>query len=320
MNWIVLRSLNELYIRGKVPVKVALAKDPQVQHLLNHTKELCEFSALYIKGDGFDEYYERTHRENYRRYLDFLRRNDFLKPQLRFEEADIRILMEIEKNMHNGNLLEIREQIIAAQESVRGVSLMFFKNEKYLPGKEALTNAVKYLLDIEELADDRDQQYRYVLDCENPKLIVLCENLDFLKRPNIPRTHQIELWYAGGKNIAKLDYVTTRGLPIYYSCDWDYDGLKIFEAVKKKIPEIAMLYPNGEPRSIEKTEHKSLWKRVDDLDYLSGIDKSLFDKREIELIQSLIESNQWIIEESNGLLGMVNKCFPIADENKEETT
>ena len=56
---------------------------------------------------------------------------------------------------------------------------MFFKNEKYLLGKEALINAVKLLLDIDELADDKDLQYKYVLECNSPKCIVLCENIDF---------------------------------------------------------------------------------------------------------------------------------------------
>ncbi|MDX8554440.1 hypothetical protein MK851_12510 [Tenacibaculum sp. 1B UA] len=37
----------------------------------------------------------------------------------------------------------------------------------------------------------------------------------------------MELWYAGGKNVKKMDYGDTRGLPVYYSCDWDYDGLFI---------------------------------------------------------------------------------------------
>ena len=214
--------------------------------------------------------------------------------------------MEIEKGMVDGNLHELRNQIVASEETVRGVSRMFFKNEKYLLKSAALTNAVKQLLNIEQLADDRDQQYRYVLDCDNPKLIVLCENINFLKRPTMPRKHNIELWYAGGKNVPKLDYVDTRGLPIYYSGDWDYDGLKIFEAVKGRIPEIIMLFPDGTPKSIRKTEHSSLW-RCDDK--LSGLNQSLFNKEEQKLITLLRKNNEWIMEESNNLLKMVQNAI-----------
>jgi hypothetical protein len=306
MNWIVLTSLHTIYQDGKVRVKKTLEDDPHIQHLLTQTHELQRFAGFYKKGHGFDQYYKNNHKNNYDAYIAFLERNQLLKSQLRFEEDDIRILIEIETGMDSGDLQELRNQIVTSEETVRGVSRMFFKNEKYLLNSEALTNAVKQLLNIKELADDRDQQYRYVLDCDNPKLIVLCENIDFLKRPTMPRKHNIELWYAGGKNITKLDYVDTRGLPIYYSGDWDYDGLKIFEAVKRKIPEIILLLPNGIPKSITETEHNSLWRHDSEL---SGLNQSLFDAKEQQIITLLMKNNEWIIEESNELLKMVQNTI-----------
>lgn len=217
---------------------------------------------------------------------------------------------DIEKDMESGDLQELRDQIVTYEATVRGVSQMFFKNDKYLLKSEALTNAVKQLLNIKELADDRDQQHRYVLDCHSPKRIVLCENIDFLRRPTIPRKHHIELWYAGGKNIAKLDYVDTRGLPIYDSGDWDYDGLKIFEAVKRKMPEIITLFPNGTPKSINETEHNSLWRYND---RLSGFHQNLFNEKEQQLIASLIKNNEWIMEESNDILKMIRDATQTAE-------
>lgn len=302
MNWIVLTSLHTIYLDGKVRAKKALDDDPHVQHLVTQTHELHRFARFYKKSHGFNHYYENHHKDNYDAYIAFLERNQFLKSQLRFEEDDIRILMDIEKGMESGDLQDLRDQIVSSEETVRGVSRMFFKNEKYLLKSEALTNAVKQLLNIKELADDRDQQYRYVLDCDTPQIIVLCENIDFLKRPTMPRTHHIELWYAGGKNIAKLDYIDIRELPIYYSADWDYDGLKIFEAVKRKIPEIRLLFPNGTPKSIKDTEHNSLW-RYDDK--LSGLQHNLFNEKEQQLIALLTKKDEWIMEESNDLLEMV---------------
>jgi hypothetical protein len=153
--------------------------------------------------------------------------------------------MGIDELKKEGNLDELRQQIIASNETLRGVSLMFFKNEKYLDNKDSLIKALKTVLEVELFANEKDQQYIYKLECHNPKLIVLCENLDFLKKPVKPREYGIELWYAGGKNVEKLKYADTRGLPIFYSCDWDYDGLFIiYPLVKEKIPSINLLTPN----------------------------------------------------------------------------
>ena len=46
-------------------------------------------------------------------------------------------------------------------------------------------------------------------------------------------------------NIDKLKFTDNRGLPIYYSADWDYDGLLIFNMIKKIIPNIKLLYPTA---------------------------------------------------------------------------
>lgn len=302
MNWIVLKSLNEIYHYGKTTKKQSLLTDPFVLHLLNNTKELKILKQDVIKRDGFEKLYRRKFLDDFNQFDMFLRNNKLLKPQTRFEENDIRILISINEQVENGELYEVRKQIILNEETVRGVSLMFFKDEKYLEGKSSLVDAVKQLLDIEELANDKDQQYLYVLECHKPKKIVLCENLDFLKRPAAPRANNIELWYAGGKNISKLDYIDTRGLPIFYSCDWDYDGLKIFELVIEKIPQIQLLNPNGSARSIKESDHKSLW-----LDgSLSGLNKDLYSEFQKEIINNLVINNEWIVEESNNLTIMLN--------------
>ncbi|WP_454045012.1 hypothetical protein [Chryseobacterium sp. Marseille-Q8038] len=153
------------------------------------------------------------------------------------------------------------------------------------------------------MADDKDLQYKYVLECSAPQCIVLCENIDFLKRPTLARANQIELWYAGGKNVTKLDYANTRGLPIYYSCDWDYDGLYvIYPLVKEKIPSIQLLTPNGSPKGIEETEHNSKWENIKN----KNID-TVLTPEQLSIMNDLIRCNQWIIEESNDLIDMMRK-------------
>lgn len=302
MNWIELRALNNLYSKGNVKINDTLAQSGEINYLINSLRILDRTHNNLFVLDGFAEIYEKDYLEKYNRYETFLLDNELLKPQLRFEESDIQILIGIKEDMDNGNLEPLREQIIKNEATVRIVSLMFFKNEKYLLGKEALINAVKSLLDIDELADDKDLQYKYVLECKDPNCIVLCENIDFLKRPTLARANNIELWYAGGKNVTKLDYVDTRGLPIYYSCDWDFDGLFIiYPLVKEKIQTIQLLTPNGVPKGIIKTEHSSKWENIKD----KNID-FLLTPKQLNLVKELVRKNQWIIEESNDLIKMLD--------------
>ncbi|MFP8894046.1 hypothetical protein [Chryseobacterium sp. EZn1] len=302
MNWIELRALNNLYSKGDVKINDTLAQSGEINYLINSLRILDRTHNNLFVLDGFAEIYEKDYLEKFNRYETFLSDNELLKPQLRFEESDIQILIGIKEDMDNGNLEPLREQIIKNEATVRIVSLMFFKNEKYLLGKEALINAVKLLLDIDELADDKDLQYKYVLECKDTNCIVLCENIDFLKRPTLARANNIELWYAGGKNVAKLDYADTRGLPIYYSCDWDFDGLFIiYPLVKEKIQTIQLLTPNGVPKGIIETEHGSKWENIKD----KNID-FLLTPKQLNLVKELVRKNQWIIEESNDLIKMLD--------------
>lgn len=305
MNWPALKALHQVFERNETKKTDSLLDDSLFQFLLRQTRELKEGVKTIYKGEGFDSYYRRQHLQNFLAYEQFLTDTGLLKPQLKFQEADIKILMELKASMKNGDLLPIREEIIAAEESVRGVSQMFFKNEKYLGKSKALVSAVKSMLAIAELADDKDQQYKYVLQSHEPTRIVLCENLDFLKRPGKPRKNHIELWYAGGKNIDKLNYIGDISLPIFYSCDWDYDGLLIYQAVKQRISAIRLLYPNGEPKNIQTTEHDSLWKTPEDPAKLSGLNPEFYNEKEQTLMKELIQNNTWIMEESNDLISML---------------
>jgi len=306
MNWPVLKALHEVYLKGETPKKETLLADSKVRFLLTQTRELTLGIKKIFMAEGYQAYYENNLLENYLNYERFLTESGLLKPQLRYQEADIRVLMDIYDGMKSGELVPVRDAIIKAEESVRGVSEMFFKNEKYLESSDSLVRDVKMLLDICELANDKDQQYMYVLQVDDPEKIVLCENLDFLKRPSRPRKHRIELWYAGGKNIEKLNYIGDITLPIYYSCDWDYDGLMIYQLVKKKIPEIKLLFPNGSRKSLKATEHKSIWRSPENPSLLSGLDPAQFNEQEKGLIAELIRNEQWMIEEKNDLMKMLN--------------
>ncbi len=294
MNWVEFKALNNLYRNKEIKLRSMITQSGEFNYLINSIRVLDRSHDKIFALDGFNRIYENDYQKRYDKYEAFLSENDLLKPQTRFEESDIEKLIDLRQGMESGEILSIRDEIRKNEETVRGVSLMFFKNEKYLIGKESLINAVKQILEIDVLADEKDQQYKYVLECNNPKSIVLCENIDFLKRPSFPRANNIELWYAGGKNLSKLDFSDSRGLPIYYSGDWDYDGLCIiYPIVKEKIPTIQLLTPNGSPKGISETEHKSYWK-----EFPNKLD-SLLDDSQKTILKGLIENDQWIIEESN---------------------
>lgn len=272
--------------------------------MIKSLRKLDKTHKKLLALSGFAEIYERDYLLKYEHYESFLIETQLLKAHLRYEEKDIEILIGIKEDMDNGNLEPLREQIIKNEATVRIVSLMFFKNEKYLLGKNSLIDAVKKLLQIEELADDKDLQYKYVLECNNRKHIVLCENIDFLKRLNLARANNIELWYVGGKNVNKLDFASTRGLPIYYSCDWDFDGLFIiYPLIKEKIPSIQLLTPNGSPKGIIESEHNSKWTEIKS----RNID-SLLTSNQLTILNKIVQENQWIIEESNNLIDMIKEA------------
>lgn len=312
MNWQAFKALYEIYETGKTRNRLTLAENAIFRYHAHQTKELLfTKNNVQISASGektFRLSFEKLYLERFRACQELLDTIDENTPQCRFDVDDVLILKGMKAQMENGELNDIREQIISNNETRRGVSLMFFKNEKHLESSQALERATKKILKIDGFADDRDLQYMYVLQCKNPKAIILCENLHFLRMPGKARENQIELWYAGGRNVEKLEYSDQyiRELPIYYLCDWDYDGLDIYRLVKERLPFIQLITPNGDPQSIVKTEHKSLWRDTHNPLLLSNLQSSLFNLNQIELLKSLIVHNQWIIEESNDFVGLAD--------------
>jgi hypothetical protein len=308
MNWQIFKAIYELYELGVTRIRPSLATHPFIQYHTRQIKELYigKKNIEVVAKESFRARFEKQYQQKYVDCKALLQAINEDKPQCRLEVEDILVLKDLKERMESGDLQEIRQQIIQFEETRRGVSLMFFKNEKHLEGSETLERAVKNILQIDDFADDRDAQYLYILHCLQPRLVVLCENLHFLKMPEIPRRHQVELWYAGGKNIEKLNYIPQTSLPIYYICDWDHDGLGIYRAVKNILPAIQLLTPHGEPRSIVKTDHKSFWEFADTPSRLSGLPPELFSETQKRMIEDLVISNSWIIEESNNLLQLLS--------------
>ncbi|MBF9253238.1 hypothetical protein I2I11_08040 [Pontibacter sp. 172403-2] len=301
LSWRELKALNDIYTKRQSKAKIQ--EHPYIKYLFEDRGILDQKFAntkVLIPAPGYDQYYESKRKEGFRTYQDFFEQHSFLKPQSNYKERDIRVLMLIAGQ---------KQQILTNQYSRKKFSAKFFNEAKYLVQGSSLEKAVLSILELDGFlgSDPKDQQYRIVLDCRTPQRIVLCENLDFLLYPEVARENNIWLWYVGGNNIKKLDHLPPINLPIYYSCDWDYHGLKIYQEIKEKMPQIELLFPSAidAAKTIYSDNHKSDW--LYDVPF-SGLKQDCvnYSERAIGLIEKLIIKKEWIEEESNDLLEMIN--------------
>lgn len=299
LKWRHYKALNQIYEQGFTKNKIK--SHPYIKYLLDNDYLQVKIGKPDIleEGIGFKNLYEIELKNNYNYFLLFLKELDLITNQSNFSERDILSLMFI-KNQKN--------QILQDHYSRKKFSALFFKDfgAKHLDKNPGLEIAVLRLLDLKKFPgkDPKDQQYKFVVNCPNPKSIVLCENIDFLLLPWVARDNNIELWYAGGNNIEKLNHLPKIELPIFYSCDWDYDGLKIFERIKKMIPQIILLNPiNTEfSKSVKSPNHKSDW--IYTMPF-SNLNYNLYSNNEMKLIEYLISRKEWIEEETNDLIRML---------------
>ncbi len=294
MKWRQLKALHQIYTVGFTKNKIS--NHPYIDYLIRHEiiRPKIGKPSIIERGIGYEEYYKEHHLNNYGYYQEFLSNNSILTDQSNFNERDIQTLIFIQSQ---------KDRILQDQYSRRKFSTVFFKDEgsKHLDKNPGLEKAVLSILGLDQFPgkDPKDQQYRFVVDCPNPKCIVLCENIDFLLMPWVSRELNIELWYAGGNNIEKLNHLPEIKLPIYYSCDWDYDGMLIYERIKKKIPEIKLLFPSAieDRKPVNSENHFSVWKN----EPLSGLNNSMYTDPAKDLLNELINSGTWIEEENNDL-------------------
>ena len=220
----------------------------------------------------------------------------------RYTEYDIKILMFIARQ---------KEELAQNLSTIRTFSGELFKGQgsKYLENKPGLKDAVCKILGIADFPekDPKNLQWRFVVDCLDPEVVVLCENIAHLKNPWKTREHNIELWYVGGNNIGIIDYISPEKLskPLFYSCDWDHDGLAIYSRIKEKLHlksfDIELLFPYNQENTlpVNSPHHKSKWKFNK---ILSGLKTGHFSNKSLQLIEKLIRENKWIEEESQDLI------------------
>lgn len=299
ITWRQLKGLHQLYegkstrikLMSNVFVKKVLHKN---RHLLKHKDGSQD---IIVKNEGFDEYFKENLLDQYEYYAEF------------FENAGIEISA---KRTYSQDILETLILIHKNRKTLRKnlstphiFSSNFFKDKdsKFLDSKPRLKDDILTILGVEKFPREspKDQQYRLVVDCLDPKYILLCENIDFLKDPFEFRKNHIELWYLGGNNTKKLYEVPVDKIsfPMYYVCDWDFHGLDTYSRIKKIITEkdkniTLIIPPSPLLKPIKSGKHDSKWKEG----LLSKLDINTFNEEETQLIEQLIEKNKWIEEQT----------------------
>jgi hypothetical protein len=316
MKWKYLKALNDLYIYRQTSINIESQKDDEGQFIKRRLIDGLYLiqkrplkNPIWVTCNGFDEYYEKHHKDNFVEYQNFFVENEIEHSAAQtFKEKDIRRLFLIKSQ---------KKQILEKKPSQKEFLSEFMDEEaKYFDNDNiSLKKAVLQILGIDEFEgdDEKTNQWRLVIDCPKAKCVVLCENKDRLTITKRPLENLIELWYVGGNNIPPLERLEDKLiLPVFYSCDWDYAGLQIFSRVKKIIEnlngKIYLLIPAREANrfpTISKN-HSSDWHYNKDL---SGLSKEIFSLEAQTIIKSLIQEKKYIQEEGLDLIEMVNEAM-----------
>ena len=273
MNWKQYKYFNQLFVERETSLELLKCSFAQRAKEMNY---IVENKKTVSKTELYDNFYQKEISEKFDRYNQLIEKYKFADTN--FDEKQLESLVKIETD---------KEQILDENKSIKEISTLYFDSAKYLKKTSKIFEIILKILDVAELpVDEHDQQYLYILHCKNkiPKAIILCENDNQIRKE---RLNDIELWYAGGRNTAKLKYLIEPTIPFYYLCDWDNRGIEIYQDIKKNIfPSIEILVPQ-EP--IKFDEIKREWK--------TKIDFSLFSEEAQNLLKKLIPE-KWIEEES----------------------
>lgn len=294
-------GLKELYESGRTQLKVIsnnYIRDILLEERGLISKKLGK-SHIILAEPEFANFYELHFKHQIDIFFQFLEQTELgVKANHKFTEFDLVTLQFISKQ---------KDELLKGITVQRTFSSIVFKGmgSKYLDERPRLLKAVCKLLGIEGFPDKgtKSGQWRLVIDCTNPTSIVLCENLNALKYPDKAREKQVELWYVGGNNIRIVNEISVDKLklPLFYSCDWDLDGLKIYCRLRKIMDEkgvhLRLLVPLDLSLSMPTTSpnHKSHWQFH--LPF-SGLEPNCFEPEALKIIDQLLRIGHWIEEES----------------------
>ena len=193
--WRIREGLHQLYDSKNQQIRKPLLNNLYVNEVLSKQLYLLNYKEgnhnIVVSNDGFRAYYEEHFLSEYLYYKEFFDTSGIFKSGYKnYTTDDLQTLILIFKN---------KSTLVKGLTTIRTFSSKTFENEdsKYLESKPGLLKDVMFLLGIDKFPaeDTKEQQWRFVIDCKNPKYVLICENLDFLKSPWIFRENNIELWY-----------------------------------------------------------------------------------------------------------------------------
>jgi len=311
LTWRVIKALYQLSHERQT--RAQISEHPYIDHLFSYPDKCLNYvqkgtKKVIVPTAKFNAEYMKQGIENlYISFEKFLSENELLKIQSNYSEFEIRALMTMKQS--ESILSELKDKIERGEESRKGISNLFFKSAKYVQKGSALERAVLKIIGVPEFPQNENQGF-YHVPCLNPKFTIICENMYFLTLM-IARQNNVELWCAGGNNIKPFENIDKIDSPIYYLCDWDFDGLKIYEriadiieCISDKKTSLKLITPNGKREKIDATSdyHDSQW-QCNIL--FSGLNPNKYSEEQRILISSLITSNEWIEEESNNIIDII---------------
>lgn len=299
LNWRVLEGLYRLY-KGK-STRLKLMNNVYVKRVLYDIKRVIGYkegnTKVIVKYDGYNKFFEDNLLDQYLYYANFFEEVDIeISAQRTYPEYVLKSLMLIHKNKENLKDTLSTPHIFSSN---------FFeeKDSKFLDDNKTLREDILKILGVKDfpMQSPKSQQWILVVDCKDPKYILLCENIDFLKDPWLFRENNIELWHLGGNNTKKLEEVPVKKIihPVFYVCDWDYHGLDIYIRIKKILTEkdkdITLLIPKSPMlKPIKSGKHYSEWREEE----FTNLKRDAFTKEAQNLIEQLITKNKWIEEQT----------------------
>ena len=309
VEWKYLIGLNQLYEKGRTHLRIE--NNSFIKQVLIKQKKLIKSKMgnpkILEAKYGYKEYYEKEFQYYFDYYSNFFEKagleNNAHKT---YNEDDLKSLAFIFYNKE-----ELKKKLTT--EYTFSARVFKGKGAKYLTNKPSLLKAVLKLLDIDEFPekDPKNAQWRLVVDCEDPRLIVICENIACLKVPYEYKQNNIELWYVGGNNTSPLKDIPAHKIerPLFYFCDWDRHGLSIFSRIKgifeEKEKEITLIEPTtlDDALPVNSPHHKSKWLKKE----FSGLKRDDFPEEQQAIIMSLIQDDRWVEEESMNLIELLSK-------------
>ncbi len=299
LSWRALKALQTIFEKERTNAEIG--ENSFIKYLMGPSKRLLKYKMgnhnIIEARLGYQEFYQTELAERMEVYTEFLIANSLESDARRnYKESDIETLIFVKEQA-----AELRTNLTTQE----AFSTEFFDSAKHLKQNNSVKKAVLKLLEVENFPDEspKNHLWRFVVDAPNPRMIVICENLANLKRGWKAKREQITMWYVGGNNIKILNDIPVDQLtlPIYYSCDWDYHGLRIFNSVKGILElrgtsvQLLVPSPNAKRLPTNSPNHNSRWLYNKDF---SGFDPKVFSQEECLLISELINTNQWIEEEA----------------------